>query len=196
MKGRTHETPRIIGWVIVFVAASALALAACGGGESADVTTTLKVPGMEQSTSTSRATATTQVDAAAPELGATSWNVTDYGLSAGVLTNVWPDTEVTLRFGADGSVSGSTGCNDHSGSFEVVGSYNEFEEGVRDADDGQTIHIMVASLTEKTCSPDHVMEQEREILSLLEGVDRWFIARGELILRSADGFFLQAEPSG
>ena len=173
-----------------------MALVACGGGDSDGATSTLKAPDTEQSTFTTQTTATIQLDAVAPELGETSWNVADYGLPTLGIMNVLPDTEVTLRFGTDGSVSGSSGCNDYNGTFGVDGIYDEFEEGVRDDNDGQSIHIVVASATKKACSPDHVMEQELEILTLLEGVDRWFIARNELILRSSDGFFLRAEPSG
>ncbi len=70
------------------------------------------------------------------------------------------DTAVTLSFGADGGVSGSAGCNTYSGNFVVEGEHDEFEEGVRDGNDGQSIHIVVLSVTGKACSPEHVMEQE------------------------------------
>jgi len=185
-----------VGSGVALVATFALILVACGGGESDGATSTSRALDTGQSTSTSQGTATTQADAPVPALGATSWTVADYGLPTVGTMNVWPDTEVTLSFGADGSVSGSTGCNQYSGNFEVEGPYDEFEDGVRDEEDGQTIQIVVLSVTERGCSPDHVMEQETEILSLLEGVDRWFMARGELILRSSDGFFLQADPTG
>lgn len=185
-----------LGRVLALVAASALALVACGGGESVGVTSTSRVSGGGQTTFTSQTSVTTQVATTSPELGSTRWNVSDYSLPTGAITNVWPDTEVSLIFGEDGGVSGSVGCNSYSGNFVVEGEYDEFEEGVRDENDGQSIHIVVLSVTEKACSPEHVMEQEGEILSLLQGVDRWFISRGELILRSSEGLFLKANSDG
>jgi hypothetical protein len=42
----------------------------------------------------------------------------------------------------------------------VEGDHDEYEEGVRDGNDGQSIHIVVLSVTGKACSPEHVKEQE------------------------------------
>jgi heat shock protein HslJ len=167
-------------------------LAACGGGDDDDpaVTTT--------TTTTAAATTTTNDDggSAAPELAGTSWNVTDYALD-GSITNVWPDTEVTVAFATDGTVSGSTGCNEYAGPYVTEGPYDPFEEGVRDDADGQTIDFGPLVVTERACTPQHVMDQEGEYLALLDETGRWLIGRGNLLLRGDDGSFLvEAEPAG
>ena len=168
-----------------------VALAACGGG-AADEEETTSTAADDGATTT----ATTVPAAEAPELAGTSWTVTDYALE-GSITNVWPDTEVTIAFAADGTVSGSTGCNEYSGPYVTDGPYDPFEEGVPDAADGQAITLGPLAATERACTPQHVMDQEAEFLDLLDRTGRWVIARGNLDLRSSDGSFLvEAEPAG
>jgi heat shock protein HslJ len=119
-----------------------------------------------------------------------------YNLDTGGMTNLWPGTEITLRFEDDGTVSGIGGCNNYSGTFEVEGPYDEFVEGALDENDGQAIHMGPFTVTEMACtSPNNVMEQETEYLDALQKAGRWLVARGNLILRTGDGFFLiEAEP--
>ena len=101
----------------------------------------------------------------------------------------------TLGFGDDGIVSGSTGCNEYSAAFDVEGPYDESLEGQRDENDGQVIRFGVLTITERACTESNDMEQEAEFVDVLEKVGRWFIGRGNLILRESDGFFLtEAEP--
>ncbi len=131
-----------------------------------------------------------------PELIGTSWRVVTYSIP-GSMTNPWPGTELTLRFNDDGTVSGSTGCNEYSATFEVEGPYDEFVEGQRDENDGQVIRFGALSITERACAESNYMEQEAEFVDLLEEVGRWFVGRGNLILRTADASFLiEAEPIG
>jgi len=172
--------------------AAVLLLAACGGGSGDDPTTT--------TTPTTTAVVTTTTNdgggSAAPELAGTSWNVINYALD-GSITNVWPDTVVTIAFGADGTVSGSTGCNEYGGPYVTDGPYDPFEEGVRDANDGQAITLGPLVVTERACTPQHVMDQEGEYLALLDAAGRWLIGRGNLSLRGDDGSFLvEATPAG
>lgn len=120
-----------------------------------------------------------------------------YTLPDGSLTNPWPATELTLRFGDDGSLSGSTGCNEYSSSFKVEGPYDEFVEGVRDENDGQDISIGALTLTERACAQSSHMEQETEFVDHLKSARRWFVARGNLIPRTADcSLLIEAEPIG
>jgi heat shock protein HslJ len=182
---------------VLIVVATALVLAACGGGDAADddtiTTTTADAP---TSTTTDSAAGTTQPDAVAPDLIGTSWIVVTHSIPGG-MTNPWPGTELTLRFNDDGTVSGSTGCNEYSAAFEVEGPYDEFVDGQRDDNDGQAIRLRALTLTERACDDSDYMQQEAEFVDLLENVGRWFIARGNLILRSADASFLiEAEPIG
>lgn len=177
---------------VFIVVATAIVLAACGGEEAADVTTTPSVA--TTSTTTESGPNTTQPDAVAPDLIGTSWIVVTYSLPAS-MTNPWPGTELTLRFGDDGTVSGSTGCNEYSAMFEVEGPYDEFVEGQRDENDGQVILFGGLTMTERACEESNFMEQEAEFVDLLERAGRWFIGRGNLFLRTADGSFLiEAEP--
>jgi len=132
---------------------------------------------------------------AAPELGSTDWNVTLYSQVGGTMTNVWK-TEVTISFAADGTVSGSAGCNGYQATWQVSGVYNEFESGVRDPDDGQELILGPLSWTEMACEDEAIMEQETEILDLLQRGGRWVLIRGNFNLRDAEGAFLfEAEPA-
>lgn len=179
------------------VVVAAVMLAACGGGESTDTTTApTTLPSSTVAASDDPGT-TAAPDAVVPELGGTSWDVTLYQEEA-AMVNLWPGTEITVSFGIDGTVAGSGGCNDYTGTFEVEGPYNEFAEGVRDEEDGQTILIELASVTERACtSPSGVMDQESAYLSALESSGRWLIGReAALLLRTSDGFFLvEAQPA-
>ncbi len=137
-----------------------------------------------------------------PALAGSSWRVTEYLLD-GSITNVWDDwwrigvhIEVTMDF-TDVGVSGSSGCNDYSASYETEGVYDPFEEGIRDENDGQVIRLGLGFVTSMACTPERIMDQEADFLGLLPQAGRWLIAREELSLRSADGsFLLKAEPAG
>ena len=189
----------------LLVALAALVLAACSGDSSDSGSDS----GSDTTSDTTAATTTTTAadsggdttapsGAAAPDLGGTSWNVVLYQLESGSMTNLWPGTEITLAFGTDGTFSGNAGCNDYSGTFETEGGYDEFEEGIRDENDGEAIALESLSFTEMACtSPNNVMEQEAEYIAALQGVGRWVIAREALSLRTPDGFFLiEGEPIG
>lgn len=180
-------------------------LAACGGSETTEDTTQLPdttIPVETTSTApetTSPAPETTASQGGsaveAPELGNTSWNVTNYRLPDGSITNVWK-TEVTISFSGDGTVSGSAGCNDYQGTWAVSGDWNEFESGVPDPEDGQGLTLDSLSWTEIACEDDAIMEQETEILDLLQTARRWVLIRGNFNLRDAEGSFLfEAEPA-
>jgi len=125
----------------------------------------------------------------APELGGTSWKVTDYSQASGTITNVWK-TEVTISFAADGTVSGSAGCNDYEATWMVSGAYDEFESGVPDRNDGQELILDSLAWTEVACEDEAIMEQEAEILDLLQRGSRWVLIRGNFHLRDAEGAFL------
>ena len=173
--------------------AATLVLTACGGGEAADDTTTTTTTA-STSTIADPGAGTTQPDAVVPELVGTSWRVVLYAIP-GSMTNRWPGTELTARFGDDGMVSGSTGCNEYGATFAVEGPYDEFVEGQRDADDGQVIRFGPFTRTERACADSDHMDQEAEFVDALEQVGRWVIARGNLNLRTPDGSFLvEAEP--
>lgn len=174
------------------LAAAVLVLAACGEGDGSAASTTTDAT---QDTPPADSTTSVQEGPPAPVLGGTSWQATDYMLESGSITNVWSDTEITLTFGDNGTISGSTGCNTYSGDFEVEGDYDEFVEGVPDENDGQALVIGPLAVTERGCD-DRIMEQESDFLDILANTGRWLIARGELHLRTAEGrFLLEAQPA-
>ncbi|MEA2000702.1 MAG: META domain-containing protein [Actinomycetota bacterium] len=175
----------------------AVLVAACGGSDSdvADTVTTAAPPSPTPAATVAPVATTAPAGVDVPELAGTNWSVTTYTMASGSLTGLVGGTEVTISFGSDGTISGFTGCNDYTGAYETEGPYDGFEEGVRDANDGQAISIASITVTEITCdSPGFVMEQEGEHLANLAGAARWFISRGNLILRS-DDTFIEAEPA-
>ena len=174
-----------------------LMVAACGGDGGADPTL---VP---DPTNGPAATAPAATDPPAAdtggdppiELGGTSWNVTDYSQGPGVITNVWK-TDVTISFSADGTVSGSSGCNTYSAQWSVSSGYDPFEDGVPDENDGQAIEFADLAWTEIGCEDEDIMIQEQEILDLLQRAGRWVLIREAFHLRDSSGEYLfEAEPA-
>ncbi len=172
--------------VVVVLASS------CGGSEVTSSTTAAALGSSTFPDTTTTSEAVSAPDA--PRLGGTNWNVTTYRLPSGSITNVWL-TAVTISFAADGTVSGSAGCNDFDGTWEVSGAYDEFESGVPDSNDGQELGLGSLSWTEIACENESIMEQESEILDLLQEGARWVLKGETFHLRDASGSFLfEAEP--
>ena len=86
------------------------------------------------------------------------WVLQSYSTPSGGLQNPIAGTELTARFAADGSLTGSSGCNTYSSGFTA---YN------------QTLRVGSLSVTSILCeSPQGVMEQEELFLSLLRQLYR------------------------
>jgi heat shock protein HslJ len=81
------------------------------------------------------------------------WVLQSYG-EQNSLKAVLADTEITAEFDKGrGEISGSGGCNTYIASYEI---------------DGDTFSISKLAWTERAClSPEGIMEQEQEFLSLL-----------------------------
>jgi heat shock protein HslJ len=184
---RPH-TLRLAAAIILVV----LVLASCSGTAEDGADTTL-APTATTLPPTTTAAPTTPTEPAvsveAPELADTSWNVINYRLPSGSITNVWL-TDVTISFSADGTVSGSAGCNVYEGNWSVSGALDAFESGVPDSNDGQELILDSLSWTEMACEDDSIMEQEAEFLDLLQDAGRWVLIREEFNLRDAEGGFL------
>ncbi len=87
------------------------------------------------------------------------------------------DSVITLRFGEDGRVSGSAGCNTYGAQFQVV-------------DDALTTDKTMSTMM--ACA-ENLMAQERTFLDLLAAVERYAIdGSGALILRAGDGVVIVA----
>jgi len=86
-------------------------------------------------------------------LGGTKWFLRSYG-EQNNLQALIEDTEITATFdSAKGQVSGSAGCNTYFAGYEVQGS---------------KLSIFEMAWTEMAClSPEGVMEQEQEYLTIL-----------------------------
>jgi len=178
---------------LVLIAILAVVLSACANADTVAQTDDLIAQSSLSTASTSPSGTTTSAGSAqtvdAPELGGTSWNLTDYTTESGSRTNVWK-TKVTISFAADGTVSGSAGCNDYQATWTVSGAYDEFESGVPDPNDGQELVLEGLSWSAVACEDEAIMEQEAEILDLLQRGARWVLIRGTFNLRDAEGAFL------
>jgi heat shock protein HslJ len=85
----------------------------------------------------------------------------------------------TLRFGTDGSVSGSTGCNTYRGGFTLT---------------GETLSLSLVATTRMACAAP-AMAQEQQLLLALGAVRGFDLgADGSLQLRSAKGVVVEARP--
>jgi heat shock protein HslJ len=82
-------------------------------------------------------------------------------------------TELTASFGADGTVSGSAGCNNYSAGYEL---------------DGNSISIGLAISTMMACDqPEGIMEQELEYLTALGTAATYQITGDRMEMRTAEG---------
>jgi heat shock protein HslJ len=100
-----------------------------------------------------------------------SWRLIFYNNgSALVETNPVPPIVLTLE--PDGTFSGSSGCNNYSGSYQL---------------DGGLISIADLNVTERNCSyPERVMQMEQDYLNLLTSTTRYSIDQDELALSYYD----------
>ena len=88
-----------------------------------------------------------------PMLEDTKWFLRSYG-EHGNLKDIIEGTEITATFNSsEGQVGGSAGCNIYGGRYQIIDS---------------TLSISEIYFTEMACiSPEGVMEQEQEFLSML-----------------------------
>jgi heat shock protein HslJ len=104
-------------------------------------------------------------------LPGTSWNVTSYNNGRGGVTTLVADSELTLQFGKDGTLSGSGGVNQYNGPHEA---------------DGAGITIGPVASTKMAGEPA-LMEQKSAFVKALEAAKAWTVVQGQLELRDADG---------
>jgi len=109
--------------------------------------------------------------APAPEvsLPGSSWSVTAYNNGKQAVVGPVEGSELTLEFGTDGSVSGNSGVNTFSGTFEST---------------GDTVSITGLASTKMAGEPE-LMEQETAYLKALQSATTWSVTRGSLDLRDA-----------
>jgi len=103
------------------------------------------------------------------ELAGTSWTVTRFYVAGQRMISPLADTQLTLRFSADGKLSGSAGCNGYFANYET-------EDG--------SIKITGLGNNLKDCpEPEGLMEQEEQYLKALQTVVFYHVEAGILKLR-------------
>lgn len=105
-------------------------------------------------------------------LEGTTWYCTAYNNGTGGFTSLVADSRITAVFASDGTLSGSAGVNDYTGSYETVGS-------------DMTIDPAIAAT--RKAGPEDLMEQEAAYLAALPRVAKFEIEGDGLTLFGADG---------
>jgi len=105
-------------------------------------------------------------------LAKTSWDVTGYNNGNQAVVSPILNTNPTIVFGDDGTISGSAGCNTYSGKYTL---------------DGESISIGTLATTRRECiEPEGIMEQESSFLTYLEKANTWLIQGDMLYLRTPE----------
>lgn len=100
------------------------------------------------------------------ELVGREWRLVSMG-PAGAETAVLERPIVALRFGNDGRASGSTGCNNFSGSYTVT---------------GDTISFGAMVSTRRACTDQRANEQEQRFLGAFDSARRFRLAANRLTI--------------
>ena len=102
-----------------------------------------------------------------------NWIANGVNNGRGGVQSIVIGNEITAVFSEDGALSGSAGCNNYSGTYEV---------------DGENMSIGPLAVTEKFCEqPEGTMDQESEYLAALDTVGTWSIDGDVLDLRTSEG---------
>jgi heat shock protein HslJ len=106
------------------------------------------------------------------DLAGTSWSVTGYNNGKQAVVSIMLGSEISVVFNRDGTLGGSTGCNNYHISYES--SYPRIKMGL-------------AAATFKYCAaPDGVMAQETQFLKALESATTYSVDGDQLQLRTID----------
>lgn len=101
------------------------------------------------------------------------WVLESYSTPGGGLQTPLPGTELTARFGTDGSLSGSGGCNNYSGRFMAF---------------DQTLRMTNLTSSKALCNePAGVMEQEGTFLNVMNQASKMTISAGQLVVFDSNG---------
>jgi heat shock protein HslJ/uncharacterized protein YraI len=101
------------------------------------------------------------------------WILTSYSTPSGGFQRPLPGTETTARFGADGSLSGSAGCNSYNSSFMAF---------------DKTLRIYNLAPSQAWCgTPGGIMEQEGTFLALMQQASKMAISAGQLTVFDSAG---------
>jgi heat shock protein HslJ len=105
------------------------------------------------------------------ELTSHTWRLISYN-NGNELADVGPLTIITLKFSEGGQISGTAGCNDYFGTYNI---------------DGALISVRALGATEKYClAPKGVMDMEQAYFLLLGNTTRYSIDQDEMTLSHYD----------
>ncbi len=101
-----------------------------------------------------------------------NWIANGVNNGRGGVQSIVIGNEISAMVSEDGSLSGSTGCTNYSGTYEI---------------DGEKLSIGPLAVTEKFCEqPEGTMDQESQYLTALETVATWSIDGDVLDLRTSE----------
>lgn len=106
------------------------------------------------------------------DLSDTSWTITGYLTGDGIVSPL-ADAETVLTFAADGSISGTAGCN------RLIGKYA--------ATDGALKFDAIGSTQMACLEPEGLMDQETAVIAALESTATYLIEGESLQLFNAEG---------
>lgn len=144
---------RSVTVLLAVLGLGALALAACADGSGAGSRDTANAP---------------------LELEGTSWVLVGRAGDSGTVDAV-AEPAATLRFAADGALSGSTGCNRFAGTYTQQGA---------------AVRIDLGPMTLAGCTSEELDAQERAVLAALPNVRTALASAGRLDLVDEDGAVL------
>jgi len=107
------------------------------------------------------------------KLQGTSWTVLAYNNGKQAVVSVLDGTKLTAVFGKDGTIAGSSGCNDYHGPVKAS---------------APKISMGPLASTRKFCAdPDGVMDQESQYLAALETAATYRVQGSRMEMRATDG---------
>lgn len=106
-------------------------------------------------------------------LSGTLWELTGYNNGKGGFSSVLAGTEITATFGDNGSITGTAGCNNYAGSYEV---------------EDNRISISPLATTMMFCGePEGIMDQESAYTAAIESASTFQVEGETLTLYNAEG---------
>ena len=106
-----------------------------------------------------------------PQLAGPTWHLTSYNNGRGGVQSIAAGSQIDAVFGADGRVSGSSGCNRYMGPYQA---------------NAGNLSIGPLASTRLACEQS-LMDQEAAYLKALESTTRYGFENDLLVLRDASG---------
>jgi len=124
------------------------------------------------------------------------WEITDYALPAGGLTNVVGEQGAFVEFGADGTANYHTGCNAGSTEWATSGTYVVPESALDDAEEGQTIMIGPSFQQTEIGCQGFLGEQDVDLPAAMRAATRLTITDDGRLLLLDEFLLIQSHRTG